>query len=1139
MDAPSSLPSFVNLARELAEAARVDFNDSVDIDRFLGSMPSDFDTHAHAHGIISRGTSTPNATHKALVRLASSSGAARLVTTNFDDHLSTAAISEGVAFADRWSGPALPVGDDFTGVVHLHGSVTRAPRELVLTDRDFGRAYLNDAWATRFLQKMFERYTVLFVGYSLDDPIMRYLSLGLPSKTRRYVLTHKPDDEKWSHLGIRPITYPGTDTNHATLLAALEAWDVRARMGQLDHSARMETIVRGGPGMTPVDHDYVRRQLRTVEGARDFAAVADSVAWLRWMEDLAEFKALFNGGEVTTASRVLAHWFGETFVKSPELHGAALQSVQRLGSRFAPELVSATVWAATRLSEADERAGRRWKTILATSIKGYSAPPDLDFLLPYQPSDRVEPLAVLRAAVRPQLVLGRRWFLQDEDGDTPPDAGVKWHADEASLTAHLQLAIQEASVGDEALAGLLEDALVDAYNLLDGYHGPRTFDPLGFSRSAIEQHEQDSHRNPQDALVDALRDLGLKRLSTVPDLPERWWRRNLALFRRLALHLLASDASRTPDQQLLWLLDRQALYMSGEKHETYGVLAVALPTASASIRAQVLAAALRGPDYPEDTPERDRRRAYATFNLLAWLKKSAPDWSEAETEFERLQSTNSTFEVREHPDLGHWSSGGTWGGRLPIDPEDFIREANDDPHAALEGLVARDYSERNFDEPTWDDALSVIRRVAETEPSSGLRTWQAIEERADLGERAADLKRAILGGWERCDLGIELDSVLALVAPLVSDEDSARAISQFLLGQIRQHVDRDESPATAAMRVIARDLWSAHKGSFEHGPDSDAAFLALNSWPGELATFWAVEVDRRWRHHRDDWDGLNLEEGAAILELLGGPPATLDATRPAFASLAYFLFAADPEFFGANLIPMFSQDATAPQVWGSFLYNPRVSDQMLAAGLLDGIVAEWNWLDNLGDRGLKHQFFSLAASVVTYAGIAQRDRQRLLDTSVLASHGELAESFASAVLDLLDSTKVAGEEVWDLWLADHVTARVAGLPRNAAPEELARWADTVPFLGDRLVNGIEAFRDKGIGLGANYSAPSFPDGVLATHGPALVEHLADRVRHSIPTGWQLPYAVGQLIEGVRAIMGDGVQPIVDAARESGFHPNGS
>ena len=38
----------------------------------------------------------------------------------------------------------------------------------------------------KVLVDLFSNYTVLFVGYSHNDPVMKYLATGLPPSTRRY-----------------------------------------------------------------------------------------------------------------------------------------------------------------------------------------------------------------------------------------------------------------------------------------------------------------------------------------------------------------------------------------------------------------------------------------------------------------------------------------------------------------------------------------------------------------------------------------------------------------------------------------------------------------------------------------------------------------------------------------------------------------------------------------------------------------------------------------------------------------------------------------------------------------------------------------------------------------------------------------
>ena len=81
---------------------------------------------------------------------------------------------------------------------------------MVLTDADFGRAYLTDGWASRFLVELFRSTTVMFVGYSHDDTVMKYLARALPESDagRRFILTDEADDNRWSVLWHRTRLLP-------------------------------------------------------------------------------------------------------------------------------------------------------------------------------------------------------------------------------------------------------------------------------------------------------------------------------------------------------------------------------------------------------------------------------------------------------------------------------------------------------------------------------------------------------------------------------------------------------------------------------------------------------------------------------------------------------------------------------------------------------------------------------------------------------------------------------------------------------------------------------------------------------------------------------------------------------------------
>jgi hypothetical protein len=412
-----------------------------------------------------------------------------------------------------------------------------------------------------------------------------------------------------------------------------------------------------------------------------------------------------------------------------------------------------------------------------------------------------------------------------------------------------------------------------------------------------------------------------------------------------------------------------------------------------------------------------------------------------------------------------------------------------------------------------------------------------MDDWSELDALANDLRRATVDGWAKATLGGTATAIVKRVATLVPNPDFARSVSRFLLEQVRKQIENDEAPDLAAMRRIALHLWKEHGHSFTHSSGVDPngmAPLYLNSWPGDLAQYWMVEVDRRWRKHRDDWSGLNDDERDALTQLLDGPPHALDATRPAVASHLFFLFAADSTFTAEHVLPLFRGDTTAALAWNPFLHHPRYNDKLLEAGLLDSTIAEWSRLDPLGSH-LRSQFFALVASIVSFAGITQESRQSLLDQSVLADNGAHAAEFAQAVVRFLRADGIDGAEVWKRWLRDHLTARLGGVPRTLDVEELTCWADIVPYLGDAIPEAIELLGHHGIGLGSRFFRPHFPEEALSAHGSVLVSHFAERVRNSSPSNYSIVHQVKELIDALRGALGDtGVQPLVHAATVRGF-----
>ena len=202
MDEPANLKGFGDFAREIARGSGETKSINETEDQFLGRLQYRKNkVHERAARILSQNDPQPTGLHYDLLKVFSDSRHVRMVTTNFDTLFEQAAEDVLDSTVKVYDVPALPLGSDFEGIVHVHGSICE-PNNMVLTDADFGRAYIVESWASRFLAELFESFTVLFVGYSYNDVVMKYLTRSLtPSRaTKRFILVKEGGKESWGDL---------------------------------------------------------------------------------------------------------------------------------------------------------------------------------------------------------------------------------------------------------------------------------------------------------------------------------------------------------------------------------------------------------------------------------------------------------------------------------------------------------------------------------------------------------------------------------------------------------------------------------------------------------------------------------------------------------------------------------------------------------------------------------------------------------------------------------------------------------------------------------------------------------------------------------------------------------------------------
>ncbi|EOV0394930.1 anti-phage defense-associated sirtuin Dsr1 [Vibrio fluvialis] len=220
-------------------------------------------------------------THRALLQLSlTQDKKTRLITTNFDRIFDKAGDQEKLKYP-VYKAPLLPVPKNrWDGLVYLHGLLPESSNSaefdhLVISSGDFGLAYLTERWAARFVSELFRSYTVCFVGYSLNDPVLRYMMDALAADR---LLGESPpemfafgefkkgkfDDEykQWKAKNVTPILYKSFK-KHYYLHKTLINWSNTYKDGL---SGKEQIVATIAPFM-PTSSDYYNEYARNLAWA--------------------------------------------------------------------------------------------------------------------------------------------------------------------------------------------------------------------------------------------------------------------------------------------------------------------------------------------------------------------------------------------------------------------------------------------------------------------------------------------------------------------------------------------------------------------------------------------------------------------------------------------------------------------------------------------------------------------------------------------------------------------------------------------------------------------------------------------------------------------------------------------------------
>lgn len=537
--------------------------------------------------------------HHTLARLADlDRPTGRLVTTNFDHLFERAQAKlrkqEGSTHKLKVHvAPALPpaMPDKATGLVYLHGRLgeTQDERGLVLTTADFGTAYMLEGWARRFVVEMFRHYHVVFLGYRVEDPTMRYLVSALAAAREEnkqfkdayafagYGLEgngpekREEAEQEWKIKGLLPLPY-STDKNHQELWDTLEHWANDHRQGVL---GRRQSVAKLGQFPPVEENDPTIAELVWALGddavAKHFADLDGSdrphPGWIAPLDRSGMFDLsvsskdrmktfshglvswrVQDGVPLSDGTNHLARWIAKCLDNAEVLSWAI-----RNGGALHEELR----WHVRRRLESAPPVGEAFQKIwrvLADDNYAYAlslkARGDW-FEVPKVGPDEPFGNSVLLERLRPIPIFALRQRFADMHSSSPdPNKPSDWYAIEVELVgirhAHDLERFQEASADwRRALATLADGITTRLVEALEWFKefglASAVDDPGHWAFRSISAHDQDRHadgwtflislaRDSYDALVDIGDKEGARRLSL------RWHTIPFPTFRRLTLY---------------------------------------------------------------------------------------------------------------------------------------------------------------------------------------------------------------------------------------------------------------------------------------------------------------------------------------------------------------------------------------------------------------------------------------------------------------------------------------------------------------------------------------------------------------------------------------------------------------------------
>ncbi len=1114
------------------------------------------------------------ATHEALLSLSKSADdRVRLITTNFDRLFIEAMKRLNVDYPS-YCAPLLPVPkkQKWDGIVYLHGLLAESStasdlERLVVSSGDFGLAYLTERWASRFVSELLRGYTLCFVGYSIDDPVLRYMMDALAAD--RLLGEKSPDAyafgghalgketeaaEEWTAKNVRPILYNNSSKDHSLLHKTLRAWADSYRDGVRGKEGIVSRHGRSRPQGSTRQDNFVGRMLWALSDKSGLPAKAfadlEPIAPFEWLQEFE--KSYFNHRDLirfqVTPTMEEDKTLKFSLIERPSSYDKApwMRLVHRRASWDSSDQVMRNIarWFAKHADDPrsliwlSKQGGAisdhlrfligealedgvitspsmraYWQVVLAGRLYHPNDPSDLyAWSKELKKEGRLTPL--LRSRLREHLTtllkISEGYGPSDEEDGVQGNGSIDWELTfSGAHTAYALRDLFKAQAWKDALPLLLTDAtdlLLDAMDmavLVDG--GKGKVDRTYFQRPSIAEHKQNRAFRDWTVLIDFVRDAWLANITNFPARAVREFDR-WGEFEHVIFRRLRFFALAT---HLDLFGPQQAVEVLLDDNGRW------LWSIETQREALQLVAAI--------APVLDQQQA--DHFSASVLNRPQQPWGEGDEDRRERRNDREAWRIM----ALYQQSGGRinaqtqarlesirgrypqWGevrdrDQFPIymEPGNFEQAFEAAPASRRE---LKEWLKNHREAADFHDSDDFLERCRRDFP----RTSLALLELAQGDDWVTARWRQALQAWSSDDLAARS---WRCVGPRIVDvpdnvlSDINRGLSDWLqtCGKFAA-VHR-----TAFLQLTGRLL--DHNRNIQEAPGASPLSDALNNPIGELTE----GLIKLW-YSRDLDDGQGLDED--IEPLL---TALCDSEIPAFANGRLFLCAnaislyrVDEEWTKANLLPLFDWNLSAYEAkiaWSGFLWSPRLFVPLIRK-LKDEFLQTAKHYDALGE--LSDQY----AGLLTFAALDSVEG--FLKSEFSLATGRLPEAgLAQAIQTVTDGLDSSGGKIEEFWENRAKPYFRYVWPKSQAlltPRISAAFARLIVSTGDKFPEALDNLKDwLQRTEQADYALHLLDENDIATRFPVQALNFLDLVVNR-DVNWSLS-SIDKSLKKIIAVMPD-------------------